>query len=369
MELDTASAVYRSVSGQECGQMVTTEWTRPEEKNVGRSNATNQLEQAEKEIAAHYKKKKKLKYFENSADIDNSTYFKVMLAKGLKDYEDEIDWGQGVGVQIKYNGGRMVATKDGLWTRKGERYLSVPHIEEALRPFFLRFPEAVIDGECFNNNLREKLNEIMKLCRKTVHISAEDFKRSKELIRYFVYDGYGFGATENDGYLKRKEAIDKAFHSDKFGWRYKNIIGEVPTWVVRSRAELETLYKSFLANQQEGAIIRILDKPYEHKRSKFLLKYKPQEDAEFRIVDIQEGSGNWSGCAKIVTCQRIDGKKFLDGEDTFDATFKGSMEDAAHCLKNKRQYIGKIATIHYFATTGYGKPNFAQFDISNWDKQ
>lgn len=44
---------------------------------------------------------------------------------------------------------RCVATKNGLFTRKGEKYISVPHIEEALKPFFDKHPESVLDGELF----------------------------------------------------------------------------------------------------------------------------------------------------------------------------------------------------------------------------
>ena len=46
-------------------------------------------------------------------NIDEDKFFQVMLAKVFKDYKDKIDWSIGVGVQIKYNGGRIVATKDG----------------------------------------------------------------------------------------------------------------------------------------------------------------------------------------------------------------------------------------------------------------
>jgi DNA ligase-1 len=359
---------YRSVSGQIDGKKVEAEWTEADCKNVGRSNSTTSEKQAEAEIQAKYKKQLKTGYHKKVEDIDKEQYFQVMLAKDYSDYKDKIDWKKGVGVQIKYNGGRIVATKDGLFTRKGERYLSIPHIEEALQPFFKKFPDAVLDGEGFNYSLRERLNEIMRLLRKTVHITPEDLQKSKELIRYYVYDGFGFGAAREDGYLKRKYCINTAFQSKEFAWRYKNIIEPVPTWYVYSEKELEILYQKFLKERHEGAILRILGVPYENKRSKYLLKYKPVNDYEFKIINIEEGNGNWSGVAKVVTCQRIDGGKFKDGTDTFNATFKGSYEEAKKCLQEKDKYIGKVATIYYNGLTGYEKPNYAQFDINNWRK-
>ena len=161
---------YRSTSGQIDGQKTISQWTISEPKNFGKANATSAVEQCTLEIEAKYKKQLKSGgYYEHQSDIDKEQFFQVMLAKNFVDYKDKLDWKSGVGVQIKYNGGRMIATKTGLWTRKGEKYVSAPHIEEALKPFFLKYPDAILDGEGYNYPLREKLNEIMKLLRKTVH--------------------------------------------------------------------------------------------------------------------------------------------------------------------------------------------------------
>ena len=361
---------YRSVSGQKDGALVESGWTTAEAKNVGKKNGTSAEEQATSEIKNKYKKQLKSGgYWKNESEIDSKRYFECMLAKSFEDYKDKIDWKKGVGVQIKYNGARCIATKDGLFSRKGERYVSVPHIEEALKPFFDKFPAAVLDGELFNWHLRQNLKELMKLVRKTVHITPEDLEESRKKVRFYIYDGGNFGGIFlTDGYKIRKDMIDRAFISRTFAWRYEKVIHHVPTWYVYSKAELDKLYNTFLKDGQEGAIIRILGEPYENKRSKFLLKYKPVDDAEFRVIAVHEGNGNWAGTAKTVTCQRIDGKKFLDGTDTFDATFKGDMEEAKEFLHNHKHVLGKVVTIYYNGLTGYGKPNYAQFDINNYDK-
>jgi len=299
-----------------------------------------------------------------------------MLAHVFKDHKHKIDWSKGVGVQIKYNGGRMVATKDGLFSRKGKRYKSVPHIEEALKPFFQKFPDAVLDGEGFNYELRSELNEIMKLLRKTVHITPQDFENSKKKIRFYIYDGFGFPASKDGAnvlstscYLERKAAIDNAFFAPCFADRYKNIIGKVPTWIVYSEAELEDLYKKFLDDKQEGAILRILGEGYQNKRTDSLLKYKPVDDAEFKPISIQEGVGKFAGRISTITCQRIDGGKYLDGTDTFDATFKGTEEEAIRLwVTGEYQQIldeDKI-TIQFNGVTGKGKPNYARLDWKNY---
>jgi DNA ligase-1 len=365
---------YRSTSGQLDGQKIVAEWTEAEGKNIGRSNETSAVAQALSEIDAKYKKQLKTGYFKDIKDIDEEQYFQVMLAKSYEDYADEIDWSKGVGIQIKYNGGRIVARKDGLWTRKGEKYISIPHIEDALKPFFQKFPDAVLDGEGFNYDLRERLNEIMKLLRKTVHVTAADLQRSKELIRFYVYDGFGMSnksgriSLQSDHYLIRKMAIDNAFFAPCFAERYDGIIGKVPTWVVNSKAELEKRYQKFLDERHEGAIIRILDQPYENKRSRYLLKYKPVDDDEFEVVSIQDGDGKFANRASTITCKRLDHKTYADGSNQFDATFKGTNEEAIECWDNRQDFVGRKITIYYNGVTGYGKPNYGRFDYNNWCK-
>lgn len=370
------SAKYRSISGQTDGQKVVSSWTEARPKNVGRANETTAEQQASAEIQSKYDKQLKSGgYWDSLSDIDKNRFFQVMLAKSLKDYEDKLDWQEGVGVQIKFNGERVCIRANGAWTRTGERQLCIPHIVEALRPFFRKFPYAVLDGEGFNYDNRGRLNKIHSLMSKKTPTAAE-LQESRDLIRFYCYDGFGFPAIRNGpvidssaGYLERKAAIDNAFFSPCFATRYVHIIEPVKTWVVYSKAELDKLYQMFLADNQEGAIIRILGKPYECKRSKYLLKYKPVDDDEFRIVDVLEGDGKFSGRVSTFTCQRIDGKKFADGTDTFKATFKGGEDEAieAWCNGSAAALKGKVVTILYNGFTGYGKPNYARLDWNNFD--
>ena len=367
---------YWSTSGQIDGKKIIAENTVAKGKSLGRKNQTTAEEQATKDIESKYEKQLEQNgYWLDVKDIDQDKFFQVMLAKNFNDYKDKLDWSSGIGVQIKYNGGRIVATKDGLFSRRGKRYISIPHIEDALKPFFKKFPDAVLDGEGFNFDLREKLNEIMKLLRKTVHISPQDLKKSKDMIRFYIYDGFGFPATKDgpvvkstDGYVERKAAIDNAFFAPCFKDRYKDIIEKVPTWIVKSEKELEKLYEQFLDDKQEGAILRILGKPYENKRSKFLLKYKPIDDAEYKVVSVQDGDGKFADRVSTITCQRIDGGKYLDGTDTFDATFKGTDEEAIDVWNDGDPLleVGEIITIQFNKTTGYGKPNYARLNWANY---
>ncbi len=367
---------YYSTSGQIDGKKIIAENTIAKGKNIGRANQTTAEDQATKDIEAKYEKQLEQNgYWLDVKDIDQDKFFQVMLAKNFGDYKDKIDWSAGVGVQIKYNGGRIIATKNGLFSRKGKRYMSIPHIEEALKPFFQKFPDAILDGEGFNYDLRQFLNKIMKLLRKTVHITAQDLKASKDMIRFYIYDGFGFPASKDglivkqtDCYLKRKAAIDNAFFAPCFKDRYKDIIGFVPTWIVKSEKELNDLYGKFLEDNQEGAILRILGQPYENKRTKFLLKYKPIDDNEYDVVSVQDGDGKFANRVSTITCKRIDGGVYLDGKNTFDATFKGTDDEAIEVWNDGDPLLkaGERVTIQYNGTTGYGKPNYARLNWSNY---
>jgi DNA ligase-1 len=343
---------YWTESGQVGGAITKSSPTYCKGKNIGRSNETSPAEQALKDAQSKYDKQLRSGgYFENIEDVDNITFNQPMLAKNYVDRKAKLKWP--MMFQCKFNGGRCIATKDGLWTRKGEKIVSVPHIEEALRPIFAKHPDAYIDGELFNYSLRLFLNEIMRLIRRSVNLTQEHFDNSREKIKFYVYDGYGFG--ENFGaekpYKLRKAELD-------------NLISGVPCIVavetlwVDNEGTLEKLYQALLDDDQEGAILREPNGGYEHKRSWNLLKYKPVDDAEFLLLGVSEGDGDWAGKAKIVHLQMDDGRKF-------NGSFKGNMEEAAKFLKEKDKYIGKKFTIYYNGYTGYGIPNYARYDYNN----
>lgn len=343
---------YRTMSGVQGGELVTSEWTVAKPKNVGKKNETTGEEQASSEIASRYKKQRKTGYFNDPKDIDKTQYVEPMLAKLYKDYHDEIVLEEGEWIlQCKFNGMRCVATKDGLFTRKGEKYLSCPHIEEALSSFFDKHPEAVLDGELFNDRFRQSLNEISKLVRKTVNISEADLKRSRELVMYYVYDGYGFGLDKESPYYERKRWID-----ENIVGQYKHVV-LVKDFPLKGKSDLDWHYEGLVEDGQEGAILRHRAMKYEHKRSKNLLKVKPEDDDEGEIVDIIEGEGNWSGTGKVIKL-RWNGKEF-------DATFKGTREEAVQFLKDRNKWIGRSVTFLYNGLTGLGTPNYARVDINN----
>jgi ATP-dependent DNA ligase len=351
---------FRVESGQTDGKKVLSEWTVCEPKNIGRANATTANEQAVSEAQAKWDKKVKLGYTTDVTKIDSSTSFvEPMLAKNFEDRLDKIDWDEGVFVQNKYNGARCVATYDGervrLTTRKGEEYISIPHIANDLEKFFADYPEAVLDGELFSYDYRQKLNELMSIVRKTKKITDADLKKSEEMVCFHIYDGYNFGPATDVcvKYSNRKKRIDELLP------KYSKYYRAVETEMAHSLDEVRAIFNKYVDDGQEGVIVRVPHSPYEHKRSSYLLKWKPLEDDEATIVEITEGKGNWAGTGKIITLD-WNGK-------IFDATFKGTMEQGAKFLKEKNKWIGREVKFQYNGLTGLQIPNYARVDIENCD--
>jgi DNA ligase-1 len=349
---------YRTVSGLIDGEKVESDWSTAEGKNIGKKNETSASEQAKLEILAKYKKQLKTGYHNDIKNIEKGTaYVEPMLAQPLHKLSKQPDFAKDKwGMQCKFNGNRCIATKDGLFTRKGEKYMSVPHIENALKPFFKEYPKAVLDGELFNNDLRQQLNEISKLIRKTKHIESADLVESEKKVKFYIYDGYNFNGKsdvldEETPYSERKNWIDKVVIP------LSRYFVEVDTKIVKSNDHMNELFQNLLNDQQEGGILRKMDAPYEHKRSKNLVKVKSEDDDEGTILDITDGDGNWKGAATNVTLKWKN--------KTFDAVFKGSYEKRAEILKNKKNWIGKEVTFLYMGLTGLGTPNYGRVDPDN----
>jgi DNA ligase 1 len=351
---------FRVESGQTDGKKVLSEWSVCESKNVGRANETTAEEQAVSEAQSKWDKKAKTGYTIDISKIDECTpYVEPMLAKDFDDYIKKTNFAVGLFVQNKYNGVRCVATFEGgvvvLKSRKGELWVAVPHINADLQNFFEKYPDAVLDGELYNYDLRQKLNQLSKIVRttKAEKLTPALLARSEEMVRFYVYDGYGFGAglDEENSYSDRKTWIDA--NLPKWSKYYR----KVDTKRVTSMVELDKLYNSFLADGEEGAIIRFPNSAYEHKRSKNLLKYKPEDDDEGVIKKIHEGTGNWAGTAKTATI-------LWKGKE-FDATFKGTYEQGVERLKNPQDWEGQPVTFLFTGLTGLGIPNYARIDPDN----
>ena len=146
-EIEVSGNKFRTISGQAAGKKITNNWTVCQGKNVGKKNATTGEEQALKEAEAKHKKKLEAGYHLNLKNISKKRFYEPMLAQDFKNKNrqsevmadlQQVDGGT-VGTvfsQPKLDGIRCIAMREGLFTRTGKEITAVPHIHEALEPFF-----------------------------------------------------------------------------------------------------------------------------------------------------------------------------------------------------------------------------------------
>jgi len=368
---------YRTISGQQGGKKIQNKWTTCKPKNVGRANATTGEEQAIKEGIAKHDKKLESGYHLNVENIDSKRFYEPMLAQDFKNKKrhDEVmteigseednttGYGAAVFSQPKLDGIRCIAMREGLFTRTGKPIVAVPHIHEALEPFFERYPNAVLDGELYNHAYKDDFNTIIHLVRK-VKLTDEHLAESKKMIQYWIYDAPVIGKnnpfrksgayTEKDLFSDRTSVLDAQFINLGLDWtsgsHSANPLVIVETTEVNSREHLDELYGEYVEQGYEGQMIR-LDGPYENKRSPKLLKRKEFVDEEYTILGYEEGKGNRIGTIKHFKFKNKNGKDF-------NSNVKGTFEYMAELLEKADELIGKEATVKYFNLTPDGVPRF-----------
>lgn len=333
---------YYTVEGLVDGKQTTTPPTYCEGKNIGKANETSGEEQACKEAKAKWKKKLDSGYYEDISEIDKEKFTEPMLAKKFEDEQDNLVYP--LLCQPKLDGIRCICKKNGMWSRQGKEIISAPHIRNNLDYFFEIFPNAILDGELYCDKFSKDFNKIVSLVKKTKP-SRQDLEDSSISIQYHVYDYVSKGHMNfRDRHWELRMDLERA------SLKASSVIHLVNTYPCSDKETLDKYYGEFLEYGYEGQMIR-LDKPYEHKRSKHLLKRKEFIDAEFEVVDVVEGVGNRAGTVGYMVVKMKDGR-------TFKTNVKGTFEYLAECLKNKNDIIGKQVTIKFFCYTPDGIPRF-----------
>lgn len=339
---------YRVWTGQIDGKKTNSEWKHALPKNVGKKNETTGIEQAAFEIQAEYTKKlNQGRYSETLDDVDEEKFFAPMLAYPYEKYpvtQEQFD-AEIVFAQPKLDGIRCIATRTGLWTRKGKPIVAVPHVWEAVTPIFEATPDVVLDGELYNHEYRDHLNRISGLVRKT-KLTDTEFDETK-MIQYHMYDCMTGTA---DPFEDRFTALlNLPEIRGKVPVMGDGVLQLVDTHIVPDLKYLDDLNMEWLEYGYEGQIIRISDTEYENKRTKKLLKRKEFIDEEFTIVGFTEGMGNRSGMAGNIVYRMDDGKEFSSG-------IAGGVDFYKHLWENQDTYIGGQGTVRYFKLTEYGIP-------------
>lgn len=213
-----------------------------------------------------------------------------------------------------------------LWTRGG-------YPVAAPAWFTAGWPPVAIDGELWIG--RGRFEEASGLVR-TLDADPERWRA----IRFMAFDlpGHpgGFGA--------RLRALHTLVDGSGSPW-----LQAVEQVRVADADALDRRLQSVLAAGGEGLMLHHHDSPYVAGRSERLLKYKPYDDAEARVVGHTPGKGKYEGMTGALVVERPDGLRFRLGSGLSDAE------------RARPPPLGTWVTYRYNGTTSKGVPRFARF--------
>lgn len=347
-------------------------------KNIRSSSATNVFTQAMRD--AYGLHNKQLKKATTRAVVATTEVLPPMLAQVLSSQKSPlvITENKPAYVQPKYNGVRGITTLncievDGvksfevtMYSRGKNPYPGFSYIKAELKPALVKYWESgrklYLDGELYKHGVA--LQDISGYARR--EDQSGDIK-----LDYMIYDC--FISNEPDlVYSARKQILDDVFSADTYIYA-KN----APTFEVYSIDEINALYKSFLEEDFEGAMVR-LDEPYRHSfngyHSKILLKMKPVFDTELEIVAFTTGEKGKAAEALMIICQTAEGKKFpvtpaMEIPVRIALAKKMSMVEPNGKTHFENQWLGKKIIIEYDELSKDNVPLRArtQMIVRTWD--
>jgi len=299
-------------------------------------------EQVESEVASKIKKQIDKKYVSDLKEIDLADSrldgYEPMLAHVYQDHKEKIKFP--CAIQPKLDGLRCIMTKDGMFSRKRKRYTSCQHIWDELKPFFAKFPNAILDGELYTHLYKNDFGKICSAVKKSAEkASSEDLKLQSK-IEYWVYDTPKINKLDEDSpFIERYSSMATELS-------FLRHVKVVPTiFNIKNEDELVEAKVKFIGDGFEGGMARNINMKYENKRSYNLLKLKDMMDAEFEIIGIEEGNGKLKDAAASFICKMPADQK--GGIRTFNCKMRGTDERLKEIWKDKDSYIGKVLTVKY----------------------
>lgn len=336
-------------------------------KNIGRTNETTALQQAEFEAQATWNLKVRSGYVEDITQVRQAVLGSgipaPMLAqkyspngeqKSSKTLVQMKLAGQKIHVQPKLDGNRCLIkiNSDGveMFTRKGDRMLPLPHIEEQILSCYEHILKSdktfILDGELYTTEFSfNTLNGLIRREEKT-----DEHLEMLRQVNYHIYDVMAGDLC----YAERLCLIGQFRHTN---------IKLIPSFeIIASDTEIRKVMELFLADGYEGLMIRRLDTPYQNKRSWSLMKYKDFQDAEYKVVDIIEDARG-GGIIGAFVLEMNEPAVDRDGREikTFRAGIKDlSQDEGRKMLANKQDFIGRYATVEFFSLSEYSVPRFGK---------
>lgn len=280
---------------------------------------------------------------------------KFMLAKEFTKGKHDVS---GWYISEKFDGYRA------CYDPKNKQFYSRQNKQFNAPEWFLQaMPPRLVDGELWAG--RDRFQE-MGAVRKKVPLDEEWLN-----ITFQVYD-----MPEHPGtFEERIKELQRIVRLTKAKWKevrkslpYPMNKLECPLICAKqikmeNEEHMDRIYKKVIADKGEGIMLKDPQSPYEGKRSKYLLKYKPAFDAEAIIIDYRMGEGKYKGLLGAFICkQLINHDTYSSVDENEDHIFSISgMDDAIRKSYKKSHPVGTIISYEHSGKTDKGKPRFGRY--------
>lgn len=260
----------------------------------------------------------------------------------------------------KMDGFRCIITPDGPVTRN---LAPIPNYH--LRNLLSHLPIG-LDGElCVLKDGKPNFRATSK--------AVTSYEGKPEVI-FYVFDWLGDGAELP--YSERNAILAE------FAERLPSYVQHLTQWPVTCQETAETLFLDAVADGYEGLIIRSMQEPYKFGRSTMreagMLKCKPWDDAEARIVEIlpefqntNEQTRDATGRAKRSSAKagkvqrEAMGKMLVAAPDKWPKPFEigtgFTRADKVRFWAERNELVGRLVKFKYVSVGGYDVPRHAVF--------
>ena len=256
----------------------------------------------------------------------------MKIPKSLTNYNPPIGWY----CSEKYDGYRAqyINEKNLFLSRNGKQF----HAPEW---FLDSMPDIHMDGELFAG--RENFQD-MGVVRKLKPEPNEWIN-----IKFIVYD-----LPDNDNiFEKRINILRKLIDEHRSRWEeirlslpkeFHNITCPVVfanQTIIENITQMDKMYEDVLKKGGEGIMIKDPTSLYEDKRSNFMLKYKPNFDAECIIIDYKFGNGKYKGKLGGFICKPLinkDSYSIIDNNEHHECGISGINDEIRNDYKLWMKY-------------------------------
>ncbi len=229
-------------------------------------------------------------------------------------------------VSEKYDGVRAI------WDGRELRFRSGRNVP-APRWFIEGLPPQALDGELWLG--RGRFDELSAIVRK-----AEPDDAQWRQVKYMIFEMSGAAGSFTERITEMNAAVGLS--------RLPNL-HVVEQFRITDRKALKRKLKAIIKGGGEGLMLHRADAPYRTGRSDDLLKLKPLEDAEARVIGYEPGKGKYAGQTGALRMEMPDGKRFRLGSGLTDA------------IRRNPPPVGSLVTYRYQELTPQGVPRFPRY--------